>query len=371
MDLDSTTLFGNATIALASLPYRDLRSKDYKSNTKYIQSVTSHLHNNNFYDNMQTLMKERDDELAERLDKILSQACLHGEKQCRPRISLWWSKKLTQARLYRNFLYRALCGFRNNIDVRPAVQARMLSLNVHFEIPDTKESCNTAFKAANQELKQLAKDHLTLRLNEMEERVEMHALAKNKDKAKIVKEMKNQETIAATFRKIRSITRPTHSRGFTSIDIPTSWPDPTDDITSTTSLPNPKLTTTWRTTEIPQDVLHYLRLRNRLHFGQAEGTPLTLPPFSTQLDWAASTSTADLILEGDYTNDELTDIQELMINHCARQGPLDAIPAEITVKEFESRFRTWDKRTSTAPSGIHLGHYKALIRPNDANSTTD
>ncbi len=138
-----------------------------------------------------------------------------------------------------------------------------------------------------------------------------------------------------------------------------------------TSLPNPKLATTWRTTEIPQDVLHYLRLRNRLHFGQAAGTPLTLPPFSTQLDGAASTSTADLILEGDYTNDELTDIQELMINHCARQGPLDAIPAEITVKEFESRFRTWDECTSTSPSGIHLGHYKALIRPNDADSTTD
>jgi hypothetical protein len=51
-----------------------------------------------------------------------------------------------------------------------------------------------------------------------------------------------------------------------------------------------------------------------------------------------------MILKGDYTNAELTDIQELMINHCARQVPLDDIPAEIMVKEFESRFRTWDER---------------------------
>jgi hypothetical protein len=62
------------------------------------------------------------------------------------------------------------------------------------------------------------------------------------------------------------------------------------------------------------------------------------------------------MLEGNYTNAELMDIQELMINHCARQVPLEDIPAEITVKEFESRFRTWDERTSTSLSGIHLGH---------------
>jgi hypothetical protein len=56
-------------------------------------------------------------------------------------------------------------------------------------------------------------------------------------------------------------------------------------------------------------------LRNRLHFGQAEGTPLTLPPFSTDLDWEVSTATAELIVEDAYSNDELTDIQELLFVH--------------------------------------------------------
>jgi hypothetical protein len=41
-----------------------------------------------------------------------------------------------------------------------------------------------------------------------------------------------------------------------------------------------------------------------------------------------------MILEGDYTNVVLTEIQKLMINHCARQVPLKDIPAEITVKAF-------------------------------------
>jgi hypothetical protein len=138
-DLDTEILFGHATIALGALPYRDLQSKDYKSNTKYIKSVSTHLNNNNFYDNMQTLMTKRDDALAERLDNLLSQACLHGENQCCNQVSPWWSQKLTQAHLYRNFLYCALCGFCNNIDVQPAIYACMESIDVHFKIPDTKK----------------------------------------------------------------------------------------------------------------------------------------------------------------------------------------------------------------------------------------
>jgi hypothetical protein len=61
----------------------------------------------------------------------------------------------------------------------------MLSLNVYLEIPKTKESYHTAFKAANLELKKIAKDHLNTCLTEMDERVKMHALAKDKEKEKI------------------------------------------------------------------------------------------------------------------------------------------------------------------------------------------
>jgi hypothetical protein len=203
----------------------------------------------------------------------------------------------------------------------------MMTLDINFDIPSTKEECSTAFKEAKLELQKLTKQHLKLRLDELDECAELHALARDKDKIKIVKEIKNQESIAATSRKIRSITRPAQSRGFASIDVPTSWPEPSDDTTQTTSLPDPKKATSWRTADLPQDVLHYLLLRNRLHFGQAEGTPFMLPPFSTELDWEASTATAELILEGEYTNDKLSDIQELLVAHCARLSPLDDIPA--------------------------------------------
>ena len=84
----------------------------------------------------------------------------------------------------------------------------------------------------------------------------------------------------------------------------------------------------------------------------------------------ASTDSAELILQGDYTSDELTDLQGLLLKHC--QSPkLDAISPYITEDKFISKFKPWKERTSTSPSGLHLGHYKALVARNDADPNTE
>ena len=107
----------------------------------------------------------------------------------------------------------------------------------------------------------------------------------------------------------------------------------------------------------------YLRLRNRLHFGQAEGTPFTVPPLRELVDWEASTKTSDLILEGDYSSEEISVLESLLLQHCKKTSPLDSIDAEITEAQFISRIKVWRESTTTSPSGIDLGHYKALVNP--------
>jgi hypothetical protein len=116
--------------------------------------------------------------------------------------------------------------------------------------------------------------------------------------------------------------------------------------------------------------VYYLLTRNRLHFGQAKGTPFTQPRFSHQLDWAASTKTAELILEGDFDSAKLSDIQALLLKHCARQHR-ESLPLFITEAAFISKFQIWKENTSTSLSGLHLGHYKALVLRNDADTSTD
>jgi hypothetical protein len=59
--------------------------------------------------------------------------------------------------------------------------------------------------------------------------------------------------------------------------------------------------------------MFYLPLRNHLHFGQAQGTPFTVSPLSDSINWATSTKTTNLVLDGTYINSELDDIQQLLL----------------------------------------------------------
>jgi hypothetical protein len=81
------------------------------------------------------------------------------------------------------------------------------------------------------------------------------------------------------------------------------------------------------------------------------------------VDWEAATKTSDLILEGDFSSTELSDLESLLLQHCKKTSPLDSIDAEITEEQFVSRMKVWRESTTTSPSGVDLGHYKALINP--------
>ena len=54
-----------------------------------------------------------------------------------------------------------------------------------------------------------------------------------------------------------------------------------------------------------------MKMRNRQHFGQTEtdGTPFTQEPLKTKFNWNASRKEAELVLEGKYTDDDLTTVQ--------------------------------------------------------------
>jgi hypothetical protein len=170
--------------------------------------------------------------------------------------------------------------------------------------------------------------------------------------------------------KVKAIRSKHNKSGFTSIEVPTSWPAAHSATANLQVLPNPKDATGWKTVDLPNEIVYYLLTRNRLHFGQAHGTPLTTLQFTREINWMASTDSAELILTGDYTSDELTDLQALLLKHC--QSPaLDALSPQITEAEFISKFKTWNERTSTLPSGLHLGHYKVLVARNNADQSTE
>jgi hypothetical protein len=146
------------------------------------------------------------------------------------------------------------------------------------------------------------------------------------------------------------------------IDIPDSWPGPSDTDTPYANLEDPKKCKTWRNISNPDEIEHYVRLRNRGHFGQAQGTPFTEGPLEQCINWQADTPTCKEILNGYHqieTIDTIPQCQSLL-DSCKVATELDLLLYEITEQEFEGKIRSWTESTTTSPSGRHLGRYKSL-----------
>ena len=82
LDFDTTKLFGNETERLAAMAFRDIRSKDAKSNTVYLTAKHHHLVRQNFFQLCDQLSTSaRDDALAARLDDICTLGCSTRRKK--------------------------------------------------------------------------------------------------------------------------------------------------------------------------------------------------------------------------------------------------------------------------------------------------
>ena len=145
------------------------------------------------------------------------------------------------------------------------------------------------------------------------------------------------------------------------LDIPRSWQNTRVPTNSAVHLEDPKNAQEWITITDPAAIEHYLLLRNYQHFGQAYGTPFTLPPLSEDLNWSGTSTSSDEILTGTYHNPSIRcNLCQNLLKQCAASVALDGVPAAITSQELQGKIKAWNERTTTSPSGRHLGRYKAL-----------
>jgi hypothetical protein len=123
------------------------------------------------------------------------------------------------------------------------------------------------------------------------------------------------------------------------------------------------LCTEWQQIEVPTEVLFHLQQRNQRHFGQAKGSPFTVPPLLQEIGYRGDGPSVEQILNG--TNDAtgLDSNFALLLQHLKQTEEMAALDAHptITEQEYIGKLRVWKESTSTSPSGLHLGHYKALI----------
>eukprot|EP00957_Ditylum_brightwellii_P189839 14452549-Ditylum_brightwellii.AAC.1 len=161
------------------------------------------------------------------------------------------------------------------------------------------------------------------------------------------------------WKKISNANKNKYESNVSSISIPESWPDADTTITADCELKDPKKAETWRTINLPLEILHYLTIHNRHRFRQAQGTLFTIP-LSQYFNWAANSPVSEAVLSGTFTNDKLSKLQQLFLNHCKVKSFESVVVGKLTHTKWKGKVAKWCKATTTSPSGRHLEHFKVL-----------
>jgi hypothetical protein len=362
VDFNSTKLFGGSVNNIPPSAFRDVNSKHLKSVTKYIRHKHDILTKTNFFERLITLSESRVPRPrdAEALDRELTRASKAAGKKCQRLRTPKWSLTLAKARTKVNILRRILSMGRTGIDLSDQIINLQQEVGDAFLIPATIEECKLSLRQAQTRVKELVRSHESLRRAEQDERIQQAQRGTTgKTSAQILRNIRKAEEIKAVFKKLKILkTGQFRGIGLNMIEVPAE--EGTD----------PKQCTEWKTVNLPDEIIQRLMERNRSHFGQAHGTPFTVPPLSEQLQFEGNTESAEAIFTGDYDVSQLEDITGLVIQNLQQftQAQIQGSPF-ITDAEFSDKIHHWPEKTTTSPSGIDLGHYHMLIARTEFDDT--
>jgi hypothetical protein len=289
--------------------------------------------------------------LAESIDTNLYWISIAAGKKCQKFREPGWSVKLHEAQTRVDILKQVLsiCGTRYN--QYSQIEELQLKQGTLFLIPTTFEECKLALHNAQVEVSQIARNSSQHREDENISKVAALELKGNTNRAKILRNI----FLKKLFAKIQYLCTPERNTGISSIQVPAH---PTK---------NPKDCKEWITIDAPKAVVEKLQDRNRSHFSQAQGTPFTVPPLSEDLNFDGTTSSAEMIIDGTYDSSGLADITHLVISNLRKSKYAIRAPLTMTISDaaYTSKIKNWKESTSTSPSGLHLGHYHAMVARHD------
>ena len=264
LDFDTKTLFGQRYAPMQPQSLRTVKTKDKKAVSCFV---------NRWYDEVLlrrgfTFLKQIDDDSAtsnivEMVDEIIGKSADIAENVCKRRRPEFYSDKLVQQRMKVSILRGHLNSLRLGRDRTKALLHRMRRSGADFDLPPTERTSMVALRQACQELRETCRQHQETRQAELQIKIDQASHQGNKTKAKILQNIRRAENTQKTYQILKAMRQ--KSAAFQSLDrieIPASWPAPTDSITSLASLEDPKICSSWRLVTNPKEVEYYLMLRN-------------------------------------------------------------------------------------------------------------
>ena len=355
MDIDIETALGGRLSQIPTSTGRTFEASSPALVTKYLEAATTALATRNVMDRVQKLLakNEPDHKQAEAIDNDITRMLLFAASTIRKYRPPPWVEELHHTRRRVRLWKGHLKALRKGKTPAKSLKSLHNSVPADQIFPTTGPECQKLLRAEQKKVRLIVKDAVRHRREELERRAQAHATSNNcngKNKAKIIRNIWKQEELKEMFKKLRRMRGTDKQTSITTLKVPSD------------SAVDPKQCTEWTEVDTPEEVETAIRARNQLHFGQADGTPFATPKMKEQLDFMASTKTAELILDGTYEPDDITSAAAALADHL-RKAPVPEIEAEVSEEAFRGKLKSWPEKTTTSPSGLHLGHWKALVLP--------
>ena len=360
IDFNTKALFKNNTSPLAPITSRGMHSENKKSNRLYLEKMYAHLTANNAFQMLNNLASEHNDSIniAEKLDSLIVQASLCTEKYASVPTRPPQSKLIYKERVHYNKLRKLLFLFKNHSSDYTRIDKQQKKIFSNTRTIDKNECCKM-LKQQRVLIKKLAKNEAERYAQQLEDDLLSAELDNDTQKLTMLRNLRKRREIKQLFLKLKGFRKKDLNSSINSIQVPLN------------SNINPKECTTWKEVTEPSAINEYILRRNQTHFGQANSTPFNIFPLKDQIPFSGIGETSDLILDGEYNDVNTDDITDLFIRHLQyRIEPPSDVP-EMPIHTFVNKIRTWKESTSTSPSGVHLGHFHALIKPHDIPQTNE
>jgi Reverse transcriptase (RNA-dependent DNA polymerase) len=281
------------------------------------------------------------------IDTQITNSMLHAErKKCSKKYNAPYSPKLYQSHLHVSYWNIRIKSARQHIDSTPRLNEILGEMDQEGQT--TIRTYNlTLSKAMDNALEQ----HKTLLAKAPElrdlyiQRLIEDASERTGEPPTTLKSLIHREQSRSDFALLRIIFNGKNGKGITHIEVPTE---------------DGKYTTIMDPVIIQQLLIN----RNIKHFGQAADTPFA-SSLAKLFGYTGRNKTAlELIIEQKIPIELPNNPKyvKYLLDKLSDGNHLKQISNEISFEEFCSGLNKWRERTTTSPSGRHLGHYKILLR---------
>jgi hypothetical protein len=357
MDVDFRGLLGGVPASILPPKLRGVSSKT-NDPSLYVMAIQKHLIANNVYVNsVKIFAAARSSEgrvaftqikALNKIDATITRAMLLAELKCRRKPRAPWSDTLAAASSTVRFWKTLISGIQTNCNVSTILHIIGTSLQ-WTSIPDTTDmmEAKAGLKKATSDLARCRKEAKELRQTFLDDQIEAAATAEDSTKEKMLKKIRHREAQLACFSKLSYALKPPGAKG---------------GVNRVEVKVNGHIVAYTEKNEVERETQKY----TRSHFNQAAGTPFTVYPLSevgtteTQFRTTHLPDGKPVQLPVD-TFLETETIFDLLKQPLPGAAEAD-ISSRISLADFVSAIKVWNEKTSTSPSGRHLGHYKLLVK---------